>query len=132
MVVHWSLLHGRKTVSFHTNCFNSDCLPVQLKTFLYAVVHFDLPAKTHLNPLILHGLTDTNKSCVEPIPSVTVTRLLLSGGACCRKPAAGDRYLLPVWRSAANPPAAVLLSVAGSDGRTDIIPLHRPCSVYIG
>ena len=42
--------------------------------------------------------------------------------------AAIDRYILPAWRSAANPPAAVA-AVDRWDALTDIH-LHRPCFAY--
>ena len=47
--------------------------------------------------------------------------------------AAVDRYILPAWRLAANPPtvvAAVDRRDRQKDGRTDARPLHRPCSAY--
>ena len=40
-----------------------------------------------------------------------------------------DRYRLPAWRSAANPPAAVA-AVNQWNGRTDAWPLHKPCCAY--
>ena len=48
-----------------------------------------------------------------------VAPLLPSAGVCCTAPAAVDRYLLPTWRSAANPPHAAVLSIDGTDGRTE-------------
>jgi len=63
--------------------------------------------------------------------------LPLSAGACTTAPAAVDRYLLPVGRSAAKPPAAAA-SVDRSDreadgrtdGRTDARSFNRPCTAY--
>jgi len=50
--------------------------------------------------------------------------LLLSGGACCTAPEAGDRYLLPAGRAAANPPATVA-AVDRCDRQTDGQTLNR-------
>jgi len=49
-----------------------------------------------------------------------------------RRPAAAavDRYLIPTWRSAANPPVAAAAVDRRTDGRTDARPLHGPCSAY--
>ena len=52
---------------------------------------------------------------------------------CCMAPAAINRYLLPAWRSAANPSAAAAAvdrQYRQTDGRTDTRPLHRPCSAH--
>ena len=65
---------------------------------------------------------------------------------CCRtqiatgRPAAAavDRYLLPVWRSAANPPQRRARMMGRTDrrtdgrtdGHTDALQFHRPCSAY--
>ena len=56
--------------------------------------------------------------------SAVNTTLLLNGmlrRRCCRTPAAAavDRYVLPVGRSAANPPHAAA-AVEQTDGRTDV------------
>ena len=62
--------------------------------------------------------------------------LLLSAGlrrCCCRAPGAVDRYLLRVWRSAANPlhaAAAFDWWDRMTDGQTDTGPFYRPCSAY--
>ena len=42
--------------------------------------------------------------------------------SCCWAPAAVDRFVLPIGRSAANPPQQ-----RWTDRRTDARPLHRPC-----
>jgi len=56
------------------------------------------------------------------LPAFGAERRRLLHGACCRAPAAIDRYLLPDWRSAANPSAAVAAADRcdrRTDGRTD-------------
>ena len=64
-----------------------------------------------------------------------VAPLLPSAGVCCTAPAAVDRYLLPTWRSAANPPHAAAVvdrrdrrTDGETDRQTDTRPLHRPAA----
>jgi len=61
------------------------------------------------------------QACVQPYPTAVSTT------CCWASSPAIDRHLLPAERSAANP---LLLSVDGTDRRTDGWPFRRPCSSY--
>jgi len=76
---------------------------------------------------------DRIQVCVEP-PSSTLnmtlpaSHLLLSAGACST--ARPQLSIDIAGRSAAYSPASLLLSVDGTDRRTDAWSLHKPCSAY--
>jgi len=75
---------------------------------------------------LYHNVISLFSANQHPPSAVNVTRyshLLLSAGHYSTTPAAGDRYLLLVWRSAANPPTAVRPTAVDrwerrTDGRT--------------
>ena len=80
---------------------------------------------------LYHNVISLFSANQHPPSAVNVTRyshLLLSAGLYSPTPAAGDRYLLLVGRSAANPPIAVICcrSMGEKDGRTD----PQPRSAY--
>ena len=66
---------------------------------------------------------------VRPVSATAAAERRPTAPLLLSAPAAGDRYLLPAGRSAANPPATDQHD-RQRDGQTDARPLHRPCSAY--
>jgi len=74
-------------------------------------------------------------SCVQlptyaenvPLPVFAAARRAAAPCCCGADRAAIDRYLLPVWLTAANPPYAAAADEwdRQTDGRTDAVPFHR-------